>query len=143
MPQWIVYALLAAVCAALVWVFGKAGMAAVDKDLATAVRSVVQAAFVVTFAATVGAFAHVKGLTGRPLAVTMIVLSGVAGGLSWVFGFRALQLAQPSQVQPIDKLSVVLTALIGVAFLGDRPSPLNWVGIALIAVGAWLAALPR
>lgn len=143
MANWLAYALLAAACASLVWVFGKLGMQGVQSDLATAVRSVVQAGFVVGFAMTLGAFGHVKELSARPLTLTMIVLSGVAGGLSWIFGFRALQLAQPSQVQPIDKLSVVLTALLAFVFLGDRPSLVNWLGIAMLAVGAYLSSLPR
>jgi len=52
----------------------------------------------------------------------------------------ALKLGNAAQVAPIDKLSVVLVALFGVAFLGEKLAPPNWAGIALIAVGAVLVA---
>ena len=43
-------------------------------------------------------------------------------------------------VAPIDKLSVVLVALFGAAFLGERPGTTNWLGITLIAAGAVIIA---
>src|SRR5262249_38069106 len=67
-------------------------------------------------------------------------LSGLATGASWLCYFRALQLGDAALVAPIDKLSVVLVALFGVTILGERLSGLNWLGIALIAGGAILAA---
>jgi transporter family protein len=72
--------------------------------------------------------------------VISIVLAGVAGGLAWIFGFRAIQLAGVSKVAPIDKLSMPLAVILAVIFLGERPSAINWAGIALIAVGVYLAA---
>ena len=41
----------------------------------------------------------------------------------------------------VDKLSVALVALFGVGFLGERLAPMNWLGILMIAVGAWFVAL--
>jgi transporter family protein len=64
----------------------------------------------------------------------------VAGGLSWIFGFRAIQLAGVAKVAPIDKLSMPLAVILAVLFLGERPSATNWAGIALIAIGVYLAA---
>ena len=136
---WLVYALLAAACAASINVLAKIGMKDVNADLATAVRSVVQAAFVAGFALVVGAWNDASALRGRPLALTMILLSGVAGGLSWIFVFRAVQLADISRVAPIDKLSLPLGILLAVTVLGERPTLLNWVGIALVVAGAYLA----
>ncbi len=141
--RWLYYALMAAGCAALINIFGKLGMHGLDSDLSTAVRSVVQAVFVVLFAAVVGSWSKIGDLSSRPLAITMIVLSGVAGGLSWIFAFRALKLADASQVGPIDKLSMPLSILLAVLILHERPSLLNWAGILLIASGAYLATLPR
>ena len=135
---WWAYALLAALCAALVSIFGKVGMRGVNSDLATAVRSIVQAGFVVAFAAGAGVVTNLRQLHGR--AAAMIILSGVAGGLSWIFMFRALQQADVSRVGPIDKLSMPLAILIAVMLLGERPTGLNWTGIAMIVAGAYLAA---
>ena len=142
MPLWLFYALLAAGFAASINLLGKVGMRGIDSDLSTAVRSVVQAAFVAGFAFVVGSWGKLGDLRGRPVAISMIVLCGVAGGLSWIFGFRALQLADVSQVGPIDKLSMPLGVMVAVILLGERPSWTNWAGIGLIALGAFLASRP-
>jgi len=68
------------------------------------------------------------------------LLSGLATGASWVCYFRALKIGEAAKVAPIDKLSVVLVALFGVVFLGERLSAPNWLGVALIAAGAILIA---
>jgi transporter family protein len=137
--RWLQFAILAAVCAASINIFGKIGMTGIDSDLSTAVRSIVQAAFVVGFVTVIGSWHKIKDLSNRPMAITMIVCSGIAGGLSWIFAFRALKLAHVSQVAPIDKLSMPMGILLAVIILGDRPSFINWIGIFLIAGGAYLA----
>jgi transporter family protein len=70
-----------------------------------------------------------------------LVLSGLATGASWWCYFRALHVGDASRVAPIDKLSVVLVAVFGVAFLGEKLSVINWLGIAMIAAGAWCVTL--
>ena len=121
--RWLQFAVLAACCAAFINIFGKIGMAGIDSDLSTAVRSVVQATFVVGFVTVIGSWStRSRDLSSRPMAITMIVCSGIAGGLSWIFAFRALKLAHVSQVAPIDKLSMPLGILLAVIILGDRPS---------------------
>jgi len=77
-------------------------------------------------------------LSGK--ALTMIVLSGVAGAVSWLFYFKAIQVGTVSQVAPIDKLSMPLAVILAVILLGDRPSGWNWMGIGLIVIGAYFAA---
>lgn len=69
-----------------------------------------------------------------------LVLSGLATGGSWICYFRALKLGDAARVAPIDKLSVVLVAIFGVIFLGERLTGPNWIGVGLIAVGAILVA---
>jgi len=137
--RWLQYAILSALCAAAINIFGKIGMNGIDPDLSTALRSVIQAAFVVAFVTVLGTWSKLQSLAGRPKALAMIMLSGVAGGLSWIFIFRALKLAHVSQVAPIDKLSMPLGILLAVIILGDRPSFINWIGILMIAGGAYLA----
>jgi transporter family protein len=133
------YALAAAVCASLINVLAKLGMKDVDKDLATAVRSVVQALFVVGFAAFAGVIRNIGQVHGKAMA--SIIATGVCGGLSWIFVFRALQLADASKVAPIDKLSLPLGIILAAMFLGERPTAINWLGIALITGGAYLATM--
>ena len=93
--------------------------------------------------------AGIVGATGQwqaPASISgrtwlFLALSGLATGASWLCYFRALKIGDAARVAPIDKLSVVLVTLFGVLFLGERLSGLNWLGVALIAVGALLVAL--
>ena len=66
---------------------------------------------------------------------------GLGTGASWLCYFRALKLGNAAQVAPIDKLSVVLVAVFGVTFLGEKLSAVNWFGVLLVATGAILVAL--
>jgi len=141
--RWMVYAGLSAVCAALVAILGKAGLKNVDPTLATVVRSMVMTVFLVIAGTALGAWSKLPGLReagGKGLA--LIALGGVAGAVSWLFYFRALQLADASKVAPIDKLSVPIAIVLAVILLGERPSLVNWMGIGLVVAGAYLAALP-
>jgi len=69
-----------------------------------------------------------------------LILSGLATGASWIAYFRALKIGQAAQVAPVDKLSVVLVAIFGVIFLGEKLTGPNWLGIGLIMAGAVLVA---
>jgi transporter family protein len=51
-----------------------------------------------------------------------------------------MKLGDAARVAPIDKLSVVMVAVFSVAFLGERLSGYNWLGVALIAAGAVFVA---
>lgn len=141
--KWLIYAILSAVAAAFVGIFGKIGMndKSVDTTLATGVRSLAMTVMLMMVCAAVGAFSKINHFTGR--VWLSIVLSGLAGATSWLFYFKSLQLAKVSQVAPIDKLSMPLAILLAVIILGDRPSWINWAGILLIAGGAYLAAWPK
>ena len=87
-------------------------------------------------------------LLGRMIATMMLnssdedilILLGLATGASWVCYFRALKIGEAAQIAPIDKLSAALVAGFGMIVLGERLAPANWLGVALIAVGAILIA---
>jgi transporter family protein len=115
-------------------------MKGVDSNLATAIRSVAQMLFVVAVCTVMGLWSKLPSLDGK--AWTMTALAGIAGGASWLFYFAALQAGEASQVAPIDKMSVPLAVVLAMVFLGERPTGWNWLGVILIAVGAYLAALP-
>jgi transporter family protein len=138
-PTWLIYALLSAVSAAAVGVLAKRGMENVDPTLATAIRSIVMTVFLVSVTSFVTAWDKVSGISRT--AWLLIAASGVAGALSWLFQFRAIQLSEVSKVGPIDKLSMPLGILLAVMFLGERPSAVNWLGIALVVAGAFLASI--
>ena len=108
-------------------------MEGVNPILATTLRSVVQMFFVLIICTLKKRWVHLSQINA--IAIMMILLSGIAGGTSWLFGFEALNLADVSKVTPIDKLSVPLAAILAFILLRERPSSINWIGIALIAVG--------
>jgi transporter family protein len=138
--RWLLFAILSALAASLVAIFAKLGMSRVDPTLATAVRSVVMTVLLLVTCAFTGAFARIPDVKGR--ALWMIILSGAAGAASWLFYFHAVKLGDVSKVAPIDKLSMPLAILLAVLVLGERPSTVNWLGVALIVAGAYLAAMP-
>lgn len=141
MPLWLTYALLSAVTAALVAIFGKIGLQNIDANSATAIRSVIMALFLLGVVAVQGKFAQLGEILVQKKALSFIVLSGVAGALSWLFYFLALKYGKVSQVGPIDKLSVVIAVILAFVFLGEKISWINAAGVALIAVGALLVAV--
>jgi len=137
--SWLPWALLSAAFAALTAIFGKVGVANINADLATLIRTVV---ILATLAGIVGATGQWQAPSTIPAkAWAFLVLSGLATGASWACYFRALKLGDAARVAPVDKLSVVLVALFGVVFLGEKLSGLNWLGVGLIAAGALLVAL--
>ena len=136
---WQVWALLAAVFAALTAIFAKIGIEGVNSDYATFFRTIVVA--VVLAAILIASGQMQSPLTLAPRTLIFLVLSGLATGASWLCYFRALQIGQASQVAPVDKLSVVLVALFGVIFLGERLSGMSWLGVALVGTGAVVMAL--
>lgn len=139
--SWLFYALLSAVTAALVAIFGKIGLAGLDANAATAIRSVIMAGFLLGVIAVQGKFAQMGEILADRKALGYIVLSGVAGALSWLFYFIALKSGKVAQVGPIDKLSVVIAVVLAYLFLGEKVSPLGALGVALIAAGAILVAV--
>jgi len=143
MPAWLLYAFLSALAASLVGVFGKLGVKEIDDNLATTIRSVVMTLMLLVFATTIGAWNKLGQLRVSSWPMIAIVLSGAAGATSWIFYFKALKLAEVSKVAPIDKLSMPLGILLAVIFLKERPNAINWLGIVLIAGGAYLATLSR
>lgn len=137
--SWQFWALASATFAALTAVFAKLGVANINSDYATLIRTIVILAFAALIVAATGQFQRPSEISGRTWL--FLILSGLATGASWLCYFRALQIGQAAQVAPIDKLSVVLVAIFGATFLGEKLSVWNWLGVALIAIGATLVAL--
>ncbi|GAC1375222.1 MAG: EamA family transporter [Hymenobacter sp.] len=133
MASWIPYALLSALFAALTAIFAKIGIKGVDSDLATAIRTVVILLLAWGIAIARGATAGLPALT--PRTWLFLVLSGVATGASWLCYFRALKLGPVSKVAPVDKLSVALSLLLAVVFLGETISVRGALGAGLILAG--------
>jgi transporter family protein len=137
--NWLTWSLLSAFFAAVTAILAKLGVAGVDSNLATAVRTSVVVVFAWVLAYALRQPATFQMLSNRNWL--FLFLSGLATGLSWICYFHALQVGQASRVAPIDKLSVVLVILFGALFLGEG---LTWgkaAGGLLIMAGAITIAL--
>ena len=137
--SWQVWAVLSAVFAALTAIFAKVGVENVNSDLATFIRTIIVVCVLGFIVYATRQFQNPVDISAR--TYLFLVLSGFGTGASWLCYFRALKLGNAAQVAPIDKLSVVLVAVFGVLFLGEKLSGLNWLGVALVAAGAILVAV--
>jgi bacterial/archaeal transporter family protein len=138
LSSWQVWAVLSAVFAALTAIFAKVGVEGINSDLATLIRTVIVLITLSLILFATGQLSNPGPIS--PKSWIFLVLSALGTGASWLCYFRALKLGPATLVAPIDKLSVVLVALFGVIFLGERPSLNGWIGIVLIAAGAVLIA---
>jgi transporter family protein len=139
--NWLAWSLASAVFAALTAILAKVGVAGVDSNLATAVRTVVVLLFTWLLVWVTPGSGGVGSLSGRNWA--FLTLSGIATGLSWLCYFRALQVGPASRVAPIDKLSVALVILLSALVLGERITWAKGLGGLLIVAGAITIALGR
>jgi transporter family protein len=137
--SWQLLALASAVFAALTAILGKIGVAQVNSDLATFIRTLVILLVTALLLTARGEWQKPEG--GHWLGWACLIASGVTTGLSWLCYFRALQLGPVSQVAPIDKLSVALVILVGWLALGEAVTLKTAVGGALIVAGSLVLAL--
>lgn len=139
--EWLYWAMASAFFAALTAIFAKVGLAGIDSDFATFIRTLVIIAALALFLTYTHKWQPLGELSGKNWL--FLILSGLATGLSWLAYFKALQLGNASQVAPIDKFSLVLVTIFAVIFLGERPSGQDWVGIGLVAAGVLTLAFKR
>jgi len=137
--MWWLYALLSAVFASLTAIFAKIGVSNVNSDLATAIRTIIiliMAWGIVFFRGENKGLQHLS-----KFSLIFLILSGMATGLSWIFYFKALQMGKVSQVAPVDKLSVALTIVLSVVFLGEALTIKTAIGAILIISGTLVLIL--
>src|ERR1019366_2799715 len=136
---WIGWALLSALFAAATALLAKVGVAHVDSNLATAVRTSVVVVFAWGIALAMGKHSELRLLDRRTLL--FLTLSGLATGLSWLCYFRALQLGPASRVAPLDKMSVPLVMIFAWLLLGEKLTAPVLFGGLLITAGAVVMVL--
>lgn len=133
---WLIYAVLAAVFAALTSILAKVGISGVESNLGTAIRTgvVLIMAWVIVFARKKqsGLFKIDK----KELA--FIGLSGIATGASWLFYYYAIQNGEVSVVVPIDKLSIIITVIFSYFVFKEKLSRKAFIGLSLMVVGTLL-----
>ena len=130
---WFLYAALSAVFASLTAILGKLGIAEVESNLGTAIRTgvVLIMAWVVVF--VTGNGPAVKKVPKNELS--FICLSGLATGASWLCYYKALRDGLASVVVPIDKLSILVTIAFSYFALHERLSKKALLGLVLIVAG--------
>lgn len=137
---WVVYAFLAALAAAVVGVLSKIGIAGVDATVATTIRGLSIAVFMGGAALMLGKFQGV--MESSPKAILFIILTGIFGGLSWLWGFMALKVGgDATAVNAIDRLSLVFLLVLAVLFLGEQFTWARFSGVLLIIAGTLLVTL--
>ncbi|GHV78891.1 membrane protein [Spirochaetia bacterium] len=131
--MWVLYALLSALFAALTSILAKIGMANINSNLATAIRTVVILVLSWGIVFFTGKHQEITTLSHKNLL--FLVLSGIATGLSWLCYFRALQIGEAVKVIPIDKFSAVLGMTLAVIVLKEALTVKAIIGGALITIG--------
>lgn len=136
---WQFWAFLSAVFAALTAIFGKVGVAGVNSDLATLIRTIVILVVLAGIVAATGQWQAPSTISAKTWV--FLGLSGLATGASWLCYYRALKLGDAARVAPIDKLSIIMVAIFAALFLGEKLSLAAWAGVALIGLGAIIVAM--
>lgn len=131
--MWWIYAILSALFASLTAIFAKLGVANINSNLATAIRTVVVLIMIWSIVIARNEAKELQSLSKQNLI--FLIISGIATGLSWIFYFKALQMGDVSQVALVDKMSVALTIILAVIFLGETLTLKSAIGACLIITG--------
>jgi transporter family protein len=137
--EWFLFAVLSAFFAALMSIFAKVGLQGVDSTVGTAARAIVMMLFMVVLVIFMRKGYQLVQLSSKDMG--FIVLSGVAGALSWLFYFAALKLADASKVAPVDRASVLFVMVLAALFLGEKISLKTATAGVLIFTGLLLLAI--
>ena len=133
-----IFALLSAVSAAAVAIFGKIGLSKVDTTMATAVRSIIMAVLLVLATVVLKKW-NLSQIDNR--AFIFIFLAGLAGAISWFFYFLALKMGPATAVAALDRLSVIFVIIFAALFLGESLTLKSALGGILILAGAVLLTI--
>ena len=131
--MWWIYALLSAFFAALTAIFAKVGLENVNSNLATAIRNIVVLVLIWLIVFFRNEYKGIGELSQRNWI--FLGISGLATGLSWIFYFKALQKGEVSKVAGVDKLSLAVTIILAILFLGETLTWKTSVGAVLIIAG--------
>lgn len=131
--HWAAYAVGSAVFAALTSILAKVGIADVESNLGTAIRTCVVLAMAWLVVFVKGKQGEVRHIPRRELI--FILLSGLATGASWLCYYYAIQNGLVSVVVPIDKLSLLITVVFSYLVFGERLSRKTGLGLALMTIG--------
>jgi len=139
--KWYIAAFLSAIFAALTSILAKIGIANINSNLATAIRTTVILIFTWGIAIAQGTLPSLKQIERK--SFIFLVLSGIATGLSWLFYFYALKIGEAKKVVPIDKLSLVITIIFAALILKEKMTLQVVFGSILMTAGAIIIAFAK
>ncbi len=139
--MWLFYAFLASITAALVAIFAKIGLKDIDSTLATTIRGLIMAAFLVLISLSLKKFEGFSFNTFGGKEWLFIILAGISGALSWLFYFYALKHGDASKVSAIDRTSIIFVVILAALFLGEKLGIKAVAGAILMILGAILISL--
>ena len=139
--MWLFFAILSAITAALVAIFAKIGLQAIDPTLATTIRSIIMAVFLIISSFSLKKFQNFNLFVFNSKEWLMIVLAGIAGALSWLFYFFAIKAGKVSAVAAIDRLSIVFVVILAALFLNEALKSTTIIGAILVVIGAILISI--
>lgn len=139
--SWLIFAILSALTAALVAIFGKIGLEGIDTNTATMIRAGIMFGILLLVILFTGKLGQIPEILSNQRALFYISLSGIAGATSWIFYFIALKLGKASQVVPIDRLSIVFVLVFAFMILGETITQRIALGAVFMLVGAILIVL--
>ena len=134
--MWWIYALISALFAAFTAIFAKIGVENINSNLATAIRTLVVLIMISAIVFFRNEFKNIGEITSKTWI--FLTISGISTGLSWIFYFKALQIGEVSKVAGVDKLSLALTIVFSIIFLGETISWKAGMGAFLIIIGTAL-----
>ncbi len=134
--MWVIYAFLSAIFAALVAIFGKLGLKDIDSTLATTIRAIIMAMFLVALSLGLKKFNGFSLSAWGSREWAYIILAGIAGALSWLFYFLALKIGIVTYVAAIDRLSLVFIFILAFMFLGEALNTRSIIGVIIMLIGA-------
>ena len=141
--NYIILALLSALTASLVAIFGKLGLKNVDPTIATTIRSLIMTGFLVIVSLFLKKFENFSLNLFTSKDWLLIILAGISGALSWLFYFWALKFGPASHVAVIDRLSLVFVILLSALILGEVFNLKVFLGMILIVIGSILIVLGK
>lgn len=135
---WMLYAILAAVFAALTSILAKIGISDVESNLGTAIRTAVVLILSWGIVLARGKQNMLKSIDKKELA--FISLSSIATGASWLCYYYAIANGIVSVVVPIDKLSIIVTVAFSYFVFKEKLSKKAAIGLMLMVSGTLLMA---
>lgn len=136
--MWALWAVLAAISAALVIVLTKAGLKNVDSSLAFAIQAILILAITWSVVLYQGNFGDWKQIETK--AWILLILAGICTSLSTLFSYKALSMGPASYVATIERSSLVIAIVLSIIFLKEKVTWQIVLGGTVMIAGAILIA---